>query len=158
MTRTPVSLQSQPLFHGPLSLAMLVGWDSLLPKPACTFLFFFYCIGLLLGLFLTFPSLSCFPLVSLPCPRRRLIFLLEIHDKLQYIYAYLCRSAGKKNLPAMRETWVWSLVWESPLEKGTATHSSILAWIIPWTEEPGRLQFMGYKESDKAEWLTYTGF
>ena len=39
----------------------------------------------------------------------------------------------KKNLPAMRETWVLSLGWEDPLEKGTATHSSILAWKIPWT-------------------------
>ena len=38
-----------------------------------------------------------------------------------------------KNLPAMRETWVQSLGWEDPLEKGTATHSSILAWRIPWT-------------------------
>ena len=48
-----------------------------------------------------------------------------------------------KNLPAMRETWVRSLGWEDPLEKGTATHSSILAWRIPWTEEPRRLQSMG---------------
>ena len=48
-----------------------------------------------------------------------------------------------KNLPAMQETWVWSLGWEDPQEKGTATHSSILAWRIPWTEEPGRLQPMG---------------
>ena len=38
-----------------------------------------------------------------------------------------------KNPPAMQETWVWSLVWEDPLEKGKATHSSILAWRIPWT-------------------------
>ena len=38
-----------------------------------------------------------------------------------------------KNLPAMRETWIRSLVWEDPLEKGMATHSSILAWRIPWT-------------------------
>ena len=44
-----------------------------------------------------------------------------------------------KNLPAMRETWVPSLGGEDPLEKGTATHSSILAWRIPWTEEPGQL-------------------
>ena len=43
-----------------------------------------------------------------------------------------------KNLPAMQETWVQSLGWEDPLEKGMATHSSILAWRIPWTEEPGR--------------------
>ena len=48
-----------------------------------------------------------------------------------------------KNPPAMRETWVGSLGWEDPLEEGMATHSSILAWRIPWTEEPGRLQSMG---------------
>ena len=44
-----------------------------------------------------------------------------------------------KNLPAARETWVQSLGREDPLEKGMATHSSILAWRIPWTEEPGGL-------------------
>ena len=48
-----------------------------------------------------------------------------------------------KNLPEMQETWVRSLGWEKPLEKGTATHSSIFAWRIPWTEELGRLQPMG---------------
>ena len=48
-----------------------------------------------------------------------------------------------KNLPAMQETWVQSLGQEDPLEKGMATHSSILVWRIPWTEEPDRLQFMG---------------
>ena len=48
-----------------------------------------------------------------------------------------------KNLPVMQETWVWSLGWENPLENGTATHASILAWRIPWTEEPGRLQSWG---------------
>jgi len=48
-----------------------------------------------------------------------------------------------KNLPAMWETWVQSLGQEDVLEKGMATHSSILAWRIPWTEEPGGLQFMG---------------
>ena len=48
-----------------------------------------------------------------------------------------------KNLPAMLETRVQSLGQEDPLEKDLATHSSILAWRIPWTEEPGRLQFMG---------------
>ena len=47
-----------------------------------------------------------------------------------------------KNLPAMREIWVQSLGWEDALEKGMATHSSILAWKIPRTEEPGRLQSM----------------
>ena len=48
-----------------------------------------------------------------------------------------------KNLPAMQETWVQSLGWEDSLEKEMATHSSILAWEIPWSEEPGRLQSMG---------------
>ena len=48
-----------------------------------------------------------------------------------------------KHLPAMLETWVRSLGQEDPLEKEMATHSSILAWKIPWTEEPGRLQSMG---------------
>ena len=47
------------------------------------------------------------------------------------------------NLPAMQETWVQSLGREDPLEKGMATHSSILAWRIPWTKEPGGLQSMG---------------
>ena len=45
--------------------------------------------------------------------------------------------------PTMRETWVLSLGWEDLLEKEMATHSSILAWRIPWTEDPDRLQFMG---------------
>ena len=48
-----------------------------------------------------------------------------------------------KNLPAMQETWVQSLGWEDSLEEGMATHCSILAWRIPWTEEPGGLQFRG---------------
>ena len=48
-----------------------------------------------------------------------------------------------KNLPAMWETWVQSLGWEDPLEKGMTTHSRILAWRIPWTEEPGSLQSVG---------------
>ena len=52
-----------------------------------------------------------------------------------------------KNLPAMWETQVQSLGWEDTLEKGIATHSSILAWKIPWTEEPDRLQSMGLQKS-----------
>ena len=48
-----------------------------------------------------------------------------------------------KNLPAVQETQVWSLGWEDLLEKGMATHSSVLAWRIPWTEEPDGLQFTG---------------
>ena len=48
-----------------------------------------------------------------------------------------------KNLPAMQETWVPSLIWEDSLEKEMAIHSRILAWRIPWTEEPGGLQSLG---------------
>ena len=78
-----------------------------------------------------------------------------------------------KRLPAMWETWVRSLGWDDPLEKEMATHSSILAWRIPWmekamaphsstlawkilwTEEPGRLQSMGSPESDTTERLHF---
>ena len=56
-----------------------------------------------------------------------------------------------KRLPAMWETWVRSLGQEDPLEKEIATHSSILAWRIPWTEELGGLQSTGRKESDTTE-------
>ena len=59
-----------------------------------------------------------------------------------------------KNLPAMQESWVRSLDREDPLEKEMATHSSSLAWRIPWTEEPCGLQSMGSQESDTTEWLS----
>ena len=61
-----------------------------------------------------------------------------------------------KNLPAVLGTQVRSLGVEDPWEKVLATHSSILAWRIPWTEEPGGLQSMGHKEIDMTERLTYT--
>ena len=56
----------------------------------------------------------------------------------------------RKNLPAIQETWVQSLGWEHPLERGTATHSSILAWRIPWTVESMRSQRVGH------DWATFT--
>ena len=56
-----------------------------------------------------------------------------------------------KNLPEMQETWVRSLDWEDSLEKEMATHSGILPWEIPWTEDPGGLQSMGSQESDTTE-------
>ena len=55
-----------------------------------------------------------------------------------------------KNLPAMQEMQVQSLGQENPLEKGMAMHSSILAWRIPWTEEPGRLQSVGSQRDTTA--------
>ena len=65
---------------------------------------------------------------------------------LQYSWASLVAHLVK-NLPAMPETWVQLLGWEVPLEKGVATHSTILAWEIPWTEEPSGLQSMGLQKS-----------
>ena len=61
-----------------------------------------------------------------------------------------------KDMPAMWETQVQSLGWEDPLEKGMTIHSSILAWRIPWAEEPGRLQSIGSQKSDTTEQLTHT--
>ena len=63
-----------------------------------------------------------------------------------------------KHLSTMRETGVRSLGWEDPLEKEMAIHSRTTAWKIPWTEEPGRLQSMGRKESDTTEWLHFLFF
>ena len=65
----------------------------------------------------------------------------QIGYSLQYSWASLVAQLVKNRL-AVRETWAQSLSWEDPLEKGKATHSSILAWKIPWTEEPGGLQSM----------------
>ena len=62
-----------------------------------------------------------------------------------------------KNLPGLWETWVRSLGQEDPLEKGMATHSSILAWRIPWTEEPAGLQSMG-SQSVRHDGATFTFF
>ena len=60
-----------------------------------------------------------------------------------------------KEFTAMQETWVQPLGWEDPLEKGMATHSSILAWRIPWTEETGGLWFMGWQRVIQ-DWATKT--
>ena len=62
--------------------------------------------------------------------------------------SYLTYTVGKASACNAGETWVQLLVREVPLEKEMATHSITLAWRIPWTEEPGRIQFMGLQESD----------
>ena len=67
------------------------------------------------------------------------LFYLPFHFRL--LWASLVAQTVK-NPPAMQETWVTSLGQENPLEKGMATHSSILAWRVPWTEKPGELQSM----------------
>ena len=72
-------------------------------------------------------------------------YCLFLSDNLFNLRTSLVAQVGK-NLPAMQETWVRSLGWKDPLEKGMATHFSILVWRIPWTEEPGRLQSMGSQQ------------
>ena len=77
-----------------------------------------------------------------------LIYAVQQSGSVLYICIFIYIKASLvaqlvKNSPAMQETWVRSLDWEDPPEKGMATHSSILAWSIPWTEEPGSLQSMG---------------
>ena len=73
-----------------------------------------------------------------------------------YIYFFFLMTSlvaqTVKNLPVKQETRFQSLDWDDPLEKGMAIHSSVLAWRIPWTEEPGRATVPGVtKESDMAE-------
>ena len=63
-----------------------------------------------------------------------------------------------KNLPAMWETWVWSLCWDVPWRKKWATHSSILVWRVPLTEEPRRLQFIGSQSQTQLSDLHYNVF
>ena len=72
------------------------------------------------------------------------------------IYWAFLLAQTVKNLSAMRESWVWSLGWEDLLEKGMATHSSILAWRIPWIEELESYSPRGYKESGTTEPLTHS--
>ena len=69
------------------------------------------------------------------------IFNFDFYDSQMYLWASLVAQM-LNNLPTMQETRICSLDWEYPLEKGMATHSSILAWKILWTEEPGGLQSM----------------
>ena len=70
------------------------------------------------------------------------MYFIEIISLFRELRASLVAQMVK-NPPAMQETWVQSPGWEDPLEKGMATHSSILAWRIPWTEDSGRPQSMG---------------
>ena len=75
-----------------------------------------------------------------------------LHCSINYVRTSLVTQKLKR-LSTMQETWVPSLGWEDPLEKEMAIHSSILAWKIPWTEEPGRLQSMGSRRV-RHNWAT----
>ena len=120
------------------------------------------CFVLCLG----YPN-SLYPLVALACSYWKQDFgsppEIEVRSWQWDCWILATRPPGRatlvaqivKNLPAMQETWVWSLGQEDPLEKGMATHSSILAWKIPETEEPGRLQSMGLQRVGHF-WATNT--
>ena len=79
-----------------------------------------------------------------------------IRTSLHFTWASLV-AQRVKYLPAVQETWVWTLGREDPLEKGMATHSSILAWRSPWMEEPGRLQSTG-SQRVRHDWSTSLHF
>ena len=78
------------------------------------------------------------------------LMFLHLAVKIMFLLGLLVAQTVK-NLPAMQETQIRSLSWEDPLEKEMAAHSSVLAWRIPWTEEPGRLQSMGSQRVGKTE-------
>ena len=85
------------------------------------------------------------------------LIIVTFTQSLPYrVWAFLMAQIVK-NAPAIQETWVWSLGWEDPLEEGMAAHSSILAWRIPWTEEPGGLQSMGSQRL-RHDWVTSTTY
>ena len=87
------------------------------------------------------PAQSCFPWLWFTLSSRHGLY----HD------SWVAQTV--KKLPATWETWVWSLGWVDPLEKGMASHSRTLAWRIPWTEEPGGLQSMG-SQRVRHHWAT----
>ena len=89
--------------------------------------------------------------LHLPCPRGQ-PFKSQLNCNLCHHINPGRWLRWKKNLPAMQETWVWSLGREDPLEKEMAIHSSILAWEIPWTEEPGGLQSTG-SQRIRHDWV-----
>ena len=83
---------------------------------------------------------------ELTCPGRASMADPGLEPEIRYLEngaSYLTYTVGKASACNAGETWVQLLVREVPLEKEMATHSIILAWRIPWTEEPGRIQFMG---------------
>ena len=90
---------------------------------------------------------------TLPTIDQHLI-LFHVYFCLKTPYSSLV-AQWVKTLPTMQETWIWFLGWEDLLEKEMASHSSILAWEIPWTEEPGGLWSIGYKYSYILRWCSF---
>ena len=88
---------------------------------------------------------------SLPLPPKDTLYPAH----MGYL-GFIGGASGKEPAHQCRryETRVWSFGWEDPLEKGMATHSSVLAWRIPWTEEPGKLKFTGSQRWTRLKWLS----
>ena len=85
---------------------------------------------------------ECLTIATITKQNRKTITPFRMSQNMDYARTFLV-SQIVKNLPAAQETRVQSLHWEDPLRKEMVTHSSIIAWEIPWTEEPGGLQSMG---------------
>ena len=93
-------------------------------------------------------TFSCFSLFQMRFSLKEPRGSFQSHDSFMtfIIPANILVTQSVKNLPVVEETWVWLLGQEDPIEKDIATHSSVLAWKFPWTEEPGGLQSMGSEE------------
>ena len=89
--------------------------------------------------------------------RKKIWNVINTHEAFVKTVVFICYASlvaqMVKNLPTMQEPWVRSLGWDDPLEEGMATHSNILAWRIPLTEEPGRLQSM-VSQRVRHDWVT----
>ena len=131
--------------------------QTLLPSPVTSTFRCCFCFVFVFSFFLDL-FLHSFPVaywaiyqpgeLIFQCP-----IFLPFHTMYTYNWWASLVAQRLKCLPAMWETWVRSLGWEDPLEKEMATHSSILAWKIPWTEEPGGLQSMGLQRV-RHDWST----
>ena len=97
----------------------------------------------------------CASVINSTLSKTALIFSFQFSFNFNFIKYWASLVAQLvKNLSAMWETWIWSLGWEDTLEKWKANHSSILAWRIPWTQEPSRLQFLELQRVGH-DWATF---
>ena len=147
----------QKHFHlWPLCLLFLLSYPHVLPSVITCFTSSLHLV-LIYSLFRwAFPDLSTITQLHLLSKIHPVSLQLLALDLLYAIYPSLVAQMVK-NLPTVTETQVWSLSQEDPLEKGMTTHSSILAWKIPWTEKRGRLQSTG-SQRVRHDWATSLHF